>query len=272
MEHPLHHWLLASDVDGTLIDSDGNIPRRNLEAIERFQQQGGTFMLATGRGIESSRRYARAIPGCRYAILFNGSLIYDFEEEKTLYAGRLPREAFDLAQHIHNRFDTLCVEVYTEEGIFCSRHNPYSTQHFDYEALSYHVCGLDNLPREGWIKAVFVDDPERMKGVRPVIRQLLTFPAGLVMSDRPYYELLPDGHTKGRAFRQMAEILSIPLDRTAAIGDYYNDRELLSTAAVSAVPEKAPDELKGLADLVCGKCEDGAVADLIAYLESAGKA
>ncbi|NLA86727.1 MAG: HAD hydrolase family protein, partial [Clostridiales bacterium] len=53
-----------------------------------------------------------------------------------------------------------------------------------------------------------------------------------------------------------------------AIGDYYNDLELIETAAVGAVPAGAPDDLKQCADLVVCSCENGAVADFIEYIEA----
>ena len=49
--------LLVSDLDGTLIGKDHQIPERNLEAIKRFKEKGGKFCVATGRSIESGRPY-----------------------------------------------------------------------------------------------------------------------------------------------------------------------------------------------------------------------
>ena len=57
------------------------------------------------------------------------------------------------------------------------------------------------------------------------------------------------------------------MENVYAIGDYYNDTELLEAAGVSVVPENAPDDLKEQADLVVGHCYQGAVADLIEEIE-----
>lgn len=266
MEKPLRHWLVASDIDGTLIDPNGMIPKRNLDAIKELTAQGGKFALATGRSIPSTRQYARKVPGCNYAILYNGSLIYDFEREKILYEKNLPKEAYELALLLHDKFDTLCIEVYTHDGIYCNRNNEFSDIHFTYEGLSYEIRSLDAFPRDGWIKAVFVDAPEKMKGMRSEIKSLVQFDSELVISDQPYYELLPKNCTKGTALCVLADFLSIPIDRTAAIGDYYNDRELLAAAGIAGVPNQAPPEIQQMADVICSNCRDGAVADLIDFL------
>ena len=50
--------LLVSDLDGTLIGENFVVPQRNLDAIARFQQEGGSFAIATGRSILSGGHYA----------------------------------------------------------------------------------------------------------------------------------------------------------------------------------------------------------------------
>ena len=51
-----------------------------------------------------------------------------------------------------------------------------------------------------------------------------------------------------------------------AIGDYYNDVTMIKSADVSACVAESPDEVKVLADVVCGTAKNGAVADFIEYL------
>ena len=51
-----------------------------------------------------------------------------------------------------------------------------------------------------------------------------------------------------------------------AIGDYYNDVEMLKNADISAATYGAPDDVKAIADYITVPCEEGAVADFINYL------
>jgi hydroxymethylpyrimidine pyrophosphatase-like HAD family hydrolase len=89
----------------------------------------------------------------------------------------------------------------------------------------------------------------------------------LVFSNTMYYEILPKGISKGTALLKLADMLGIDRRNTVGIGDYYNDLSLVETAGVGATVEGAPKELVGAADYVAGACENGAVADLIEYLE-----
>ena len=58
----------------------------------------------------------------------------------------------------------------------------------------------------------------------------------------------------------------MPQDATAAIGDYYNDLELLQAAHFSATLADAPQDIKVHADMVCASCLEGGVAEFLGYL------
>ena len=86
-------------------------------------------------------------------------------------------------------------------------------------------------------------------------------------SSENYLEMLPEQASKGKALMRAAEFAGFCMQNVYAIGDYYNDVELLDAAGVAVVPENAPDDLKERADLVVGHCYHGAVADLIEEIE-----
>ena len=65
---------------------------------------------------------------------------------------------------------------------------------------------------------------------------------------------------------KVAELLQIDPAHTAAIGDYFNDWEMLKAVGVSACCGQAPKKIKEIVDLVTCHCDRGAVADLIEYL------
>ena len=76
--------LLASDIDGTLIES-GYINPRNVEMIRFFVKEGGKFCLCTGRSIGAVECVLRQVDSVSYSVTANGCMIYDYENEETLY-------------------------------------------------------------------------------------------------------------------------------------------------------------------------------------------
>ena len=58
------------------------------------------------------------------------------------------------------------------------------------------------------------------------------------------------------------------MENVYAVGDYFNDEELLEAAGHAVVPANAPEELQRKAELVVCDCRSGALADLVEFLES----
>ena len=87
------------------------------------------------------------------------------------------------------------------------------------------------------------------------------------MADR-YWEMLPEDAHKGTGIQRLAQVCGYSLEQVAAIGDYYNDMEMLRTAGITAAPSNAPEEIRKMAGFVAGPCDEGAVADFIEKLEA----
>ena len=82
------------------------------------------------------------------------------------------------------------------------------------------------------------------------------------------YEILAENTHKGTAVQKLAEILGIDNEHTGAIGDYFNDYDMLRTVGVPACCGQAPDELKEISEFVTCHCNYGAVADFLEYIET----
>ena len=77
--------LIVSDIDGTLTNSNQELPDENKKAIEYFKSEGGTFTIATGRLADylKEKEFEKLV-NCP-VILLNGAAVYDFESEEFLH-------------------------------------------------------------------------------------------------------------------------------------------------------------------------------------------
>ena len=71
--------LLVSDFDRTLTNKEDEIPQANLDAIADFMREGGAFTVATGQSVETHGKRYNRVPMNAPCIVFNGSVLYDFE-------------------------------------------------------------------------------------------------------------------------------------------------------------------------------------------------
>ena len=130
--------LLVSDLDGTLIGENFVVPQRNLDAIARFQQEGGSFAIATGRSILSGGHYAELTHPNGPCICLNGTILYDYTQQKMLWDCHLDqRTAAEYIQRLYDRFPTAGIEYFCIKTIHILRRNAYVTEHLNHEGVSW---------------------------------------------------------------------------------------------------------------------------------------
>ena len=77
--------LVAIDLDGTLLNSYGQISEINRQAIKKAQEKNINIVLASGRLFNSVKNISNDLGGNKYIICGNGSLIYDLQNEEIIY-------------------------------------------------------------------------------------------------------------------------------------------------------------------------------------------
>lgn len=266
-ERPMEDTLLVSDVDGTLITAGFEMPRRNIDALRRFTAAGGHFALATGRSAASAAPYAAKAGVNTPSVILNGSVIYDFTARRALWQTHLPPAVRSLMAEVTRRFPEVGAEMFVDGELFIVRDNAWTRRHTRDEKLGYTLTGLDEVPAE-WNKALFAGENALLLEVQKVCESLPHPGWEYVFSGRMYYEMLPTGVTKGTTAEKLAQLCGIRHNRIVAIGDYFNDLDMVARAAFSAVPAGAPDELRRAADITVCPCEEGAVGGFVEYLET----
>lgn len=267
-------WLLASDVDGTLMNN-GVIDERSKEKISRFIDEGGIFSLSTGRTPGAVNTVLRQLDKISPSVMGNGTIIYDFKERRLLYNLLLPNEDKFVVKLIKENFPYLGIEVHCGVTVYALQKSAESDLHQFYEEMSVTDGNLDEIFSQNWTKVLIAltckQDHEKIKELIkdiPLHSSLINTAARIDGKDYDYLELVPLGTSKASALKELCKMMGIQKGRFCAIGDYYNDVEMLKAADISACPIESPDDIKAHADLICSKAEDGAVADFIDYIEN----
>ncbi len=256
---------ILTDVDRTLYTKETGIPQRNIEAIERFKSKGGKFGIATGRELQSAKPIFDAVKVNFPCILCNGGAIYDTEKNIYLNQKYLPPMYKKYLQHIYNKYDYITAVTITEEGRHCLQDGKTRFEKLNYpgEAVKYNP---DNLPDKIY-KILFSVPEEKCSEILADFQSLGFSGVHFSSSDLMYIDMLPENVNKGTALAEYSKLLNIPMENIITIGDYYNDIEMLSAVPVSACVEGSPKELMDICKIHVGKMENGAIADLIEYLE-----
>lgn len=276
MEKTFENWLVVSDIDGTLNNKFRKLPRRNYRAIKEFTDRGGNFTLASGR-LKSSleRNYNRITPN-QPAIVLNGAGIYDFNEEKMIWRNTIGPKGRDFVRYICHEFGDIFksvdIGVYFDDYVYIVKSGllSASTMYFD-KARHEYVKSVDDIPEEGWMKVIFWSNVVTINKLKEVIDRLENPDANFMSSSILTLEMLQKDTHKGVGIMKLADMLGIEKSHVAAIGDYYNDWDMLRTVGLPACAGQAPSAIHKICSFEACHCNKGCVADLLEYIMS-GKA
>ncbi len=266
----LSNWLIASDIDGTLNNKLRRLPERNEKAINRFVSMGGKFTLASGRNPQSMEKHFRRLPiADTPAVVMNGAGLYDFKKNEMIYFSAMSDEGMRLAVEAAKKFRTVDVIVVAKDIIYITGAGWFGKLFVSADNLDHkHIRNIDDVPKKNWGKVIFSGDPISISRVKKHFTSMQDPDLTLMSSSICSFEILARDTHKGTAVLKLAEILGIDKSHTGAIGDYFNDFDMLKCVGVPACCGQAPDELKEISEFVACHCNKGAVADFLEYIEN----
>ena len=276
--------MIAMDIDGTLLDSKAQIPAENLETIAEAASRGIEIVLVTGRRFDFALPIAQTIP-CELHLLVNNGALAKSRDGVTHLRSLLPRETARkvLAATVQFReyagvvFDRsaghrVILETVDWDDPVRGGYLRRNREHIGLcvpltDCLNDHIPGAE--PNEDPIQVAFTGN---CGPIRAVMKKLegLAAEYGFSQSlteylgrDLSVLDVLHSEVSKGSALRKWARLRSIPREEVMAIGDNWNDREMLEFAGTSVVMGNGIAELKALGWPVTGSNDEAGLADAI---------
>jgi len=281
--------LIASDMDGTLLNSDHKIPNENVELIKFAQKNGIQFVVATGRA------YYEALPALNDenikcdVISFNGGIIYDKNGNiinitpmklKDLYYTIEILKSLEISYQLYtkNTIYTNSIETDITAYIDLIRANGEepNEQHLRREAKNRlalgHITEVDNIELylnqedNPAIKVIGIsNDLEKLKHATELLSGNENI--SVTSSGANNVEIMDKKATKGEALKIVADIHDINLKNAIAIGDNLNDQAMLDIVEYSIAMKNGNKELQNNAKFITEKTNsEGGVADSVMKL------
>lgn len=251
--------IVASDLDGTLLDSKGKISKENFAAISALSEKGVHFVPASGRSLAEMPEEIKSFEDIRYFIHSSGAVVYDkLTGERISFC--FPRELS--AKIFKLLFATDCHLTVRHHGRMFTDLSKMNEEAFDrykvWEAHAQLLCGVGEAIgdfKERFADAdgvemisVFIADDSELADLKS---RLSLVPGVNVASACPHnIELTYEKAGKGNALAALAEKLGFSIEQTIAVGDSENDIPMVSAAALGLAMDNASPELKSRADAV----------------------
>jgi Cof subfamily protein (haloacid dehalogenase superfamily) len=264
--------LIATDLDGTLLNEEHEVSKENIKAIQRAQEQGIEVIVATGR------TYFDAVSICKkfglntYLISYNGAAIHDKigQEISSLTMGR--DDVRYMVDWLEER--DYYYEVSTNKKIYISSHAK-EILHREAQRLKGTAFEVDSTYFEEIVEQIFsqsgmtpVKNYEEAMDAEEALYKVFCFSfddkkrqiaidnfAGMkqflmTSSMTNNFELGNKDASKGNALKIVADRLGISLDKAMAIGDNYNDVSMMEIVGFSVAMGTAKEDIKKLCSFV----------------------
>ncbi|MFI3225790.1 MAG: Cof-type HAD-IIB family hydrolase [Clostridia bacterium] len=262
--------LIASDMDGTLLGKDHLISEKNMQAIEYFQQNGGTFTVATGRPPIAISFLLDGLNFTTPAVLLNGSVIYDVNAKKEVSSKMLGYDAVCIVEEVIKNFPDIGVEIFDIGDIYLVNPSEVSRRHFNSIHKEFKTTNFADVPPcETWLKVNFTcDDSELLAKLEDFIKQNYADSFQLCYSCKQFLEITNEKARKDHGVFEVADEYGFAREHIYTIGDNFNDLYMVKNAAKGFAPSNAEPEVQEAAFKVVSHHDDSAVADMIEFLDT----
>ena len=282
--------LIAIDLDGTLLNSYGQISEKNKLALNNAKEKGIQIVLASGRTTDSVKSIANEIGVQNYIICGNGSLIYDLQKEEIIYDKFIEKkkalQIIDICEK-----NSIYYNIYTENMVIAKTLNNNVLFYYQENAnkpdnkktkinivqdIYEYVKNLENqnilkitisdndviifnsiIRKLREVKDIDVLDVEHMS--RKIIK------TGTEESKLEYYytEITKKNVDKWYAIEFLMENLNINSNEVLTIGDNVNDKLMIENAGCGVAMGNSAPYVKVVSNLVVANNNEDGVAEAI---------
>ena len=269
--------LVAIDLDGTMLDSFGQVTENTKKVIQKTIEKGTDVIIASGRPIDSIKTIAKEIGSNKYFIAGNGALIYDIQKDEVLYKKYMNKQKVLEIIKICEE-NSISYNVYTEKTILATALK-YNVLYYYKENLKKqedkrtHINIVENMyeyiqkmPEEKFLKITICDDSKaifqsiirklekisdiEILDVSHMSRKVIEQGTESIPIEYYYTEISSKDVDKWNAIEFLISKLNIKKEEVITIGDNINDKKMIEQAGLGIIMGQSMPQLKEIADYV----------------------
>lgn len=265
----MKYKLLIIDIDGTLVDKNGNISAEDSNALAKASAAGIQVSLSTGRAAQACTGIISRLSLDGYHIFFDGALIGNPVLNSEIYVQPLDKTVLKHAIEFA-RSNDIDLELHSATHYFVEKETRITDirrQFFDIQPTVAEFTGIWHRERiiKGGLAASSPRETAKFNSFQLEFNNSLHFSWAKTPAypDIDFINIVDPGVSKGNALEVLVSYLGISLDEVIAIGDGTNDIPLFSHAGMSIAMQNAPDEVKAAADYITADIDHSGVAAAI---------
>lgn len=253
--------LIAADMDGTLLNEKGELPKEFFNILDKLAEKGVKFVVGSGRSYSNLYDVFNPSSDKIAYICDNGAYVVEDKNHKRIeiIEKNIVHNIIDACSKIDNIAVTLC-------GLKGAYHSPCNKKFTD-EMYKYYTNSiiLDDLKtvEDDIFKIAVCDMASSAENSYKVLGPKFGQDFSVVVSGAVWLDVMNKGVNKGVALAKIQEDLKISYEETMVFGDFYNDIEMLKQGKYSFVMENANEDMKQYGNYIAKSNRENGVIEAI---------
>jgi Cof subfamily protein (haloacid dehalogenase superfamily) len=260
-------WLVALDVDGTVLQEDGTITDAVRDAIVRVRDRGHEVMLATGRSVSMTLPVLDRLGlASQYVVCANGAIVLRRDAGAPLGYARDHVETFDATEvltTIRGHLGEASYAVEDAEGVF--RYTGFFPD--GALAVASHKVDFDELLGVAATRVIVISPEHGTEDFLAVVERMGLHKVSYNVGWTAWLDIAPDGVNKATGLERVRSALGIPASRVFTAGDGRNDIDMfewtMAGGGIAVAMGQAPEEVAAVATAVTGTDLEDGLADAL---------
>lgn len=263
--------MIATDLDGTLLDDSKRVPAENLTALREASERGIVVALASGRMLSNVERTETLLCGLDCVLIaYNGAKVAGPRGNGRPLLLHRPLSA-DITEVLieYSHRTGFLLNFYADEILFAedgAQRRPYMDLYTRRTGVPYRIVGdlLSEFRGVCPTKLIVLADSAETPGIMETLRAEVGDRICMTLSEPEYVEITAPGVDKGGILGPIASQYGISLAEVLALGDADNDVSMLRTAGIGVAMANAPERVQAAAGRVTERTNnEGGAAEAI---------
>lgn len=259
----MKYKLMAVDVDGTLLDSRGNLTEETIKAVRLAVDKSLIFTISSGRPVQGVMPLIEKLGLDLPVITFNGAMIITAHTRGILFEKKLSSRKAESIVRLGEEFGTTVV-LWSENKLYANKLNERAVRYGKLSGVQpIMITDLHEVIKNGVSKVLWYDDVEVIEKYEREVGKYLNGGINFHTSQPYYLEFVDEGASKAIALEKLGEHFGIKREEIIAAGDGFNDLSMIEYAGLGVAMGNAKDEIKRKADYIALTNDENGVAHVI---------